>query len=144
MPDIPEVDKSPAEVNEYKDRYLRALADYANMKKRLEKEILSAREAGKIELIKELLPVVDTFSAAASTVSGEGMELAIIQLQDTFAKIGLKEINPIGQAFTHDSHECIGIQPGDETQKGTVYKVGLPGYEFNGIVIRDPKVIVYG
>lgn len=135
-----------AEAIEYKDRYLRALADYANMKKRLEKDVLSARDSGKIELLKDLLPVIDTFNAVAKAVSNDasGIDLAIIQLQDTLTKLGLKEVNPIGQVFSYDSHECIGTRPGDETLKGTVCEVARYGYEYQGVIIRYPQVIVVG
>ncbi len=128
-------------VVEYRDMYLRALADYANLKKRMEKELLSARESGKAELLTSLLPVLDTFNAAVKSCADSGMELAVIKMGDLLEKEGLKEINPIGEVFTHERHQCISLRSGGE--RGIICEVAAVGYEYRGVMLRYPQVIVY-
>ena len=80
--------------------------------------------------------------AAGLAIKDSGIELAVIQLHDCLAKMGLKQLNPKGEPFDYNRHEGIEVENGPEEEKGLVRKVLSIGYEYNGETIRHPKVVV--
>lgn len=107
------------------------------------------------KLIKDLIPVVDTFELGLGSITkkqreddpkfdklAQGMEKTLAQLTAVFNKHGVAQINPLNQPFDAEKHEAITLQERDGVEPETVVGVAQKGYEINGRVIRHAKVIV--
>lgn len=127
------------EIEEWKGKYLRALADYQNLEKRKSEEISEVRRfAGELVLTK-LLPVVDTFERALVHVKDQGLALAVKELEAFLAAAGVKKLEVMGKAFSPHEMECIEVIDGEDT---IVIEETLPGYTLHGKVIRVAQVKV--
>src|SRR5205809_6379402 len=99
------------ETSEFKDRYLRTLADFENFRKRSEREKQDFFKFALAGLMKELLPVLDNFDrslehAAEGDDFHRGLLLIYKQLYDTLTKHGLKPIDEGGVPFDPKIHEA--------------------------------------
>lgn len=134
-----QTDELLKQIEEWKSKYLRALADYQNLEKRKNEEILASRQyAGEILLIK-LLPVVDTFERALVHLKDSGLALAVKELEAFLADAGVKKLEVMGKAFSPHEMECIEVVQGEDT---IVIEETLPGYTLHGKVIRVAQVKV--
>jgi molecular chaperone GrpE len=102
-----------------------------------------------------VLPVVDTLELGLNSIPkaaresdpkfaklAEGVEKTLGQLTAVFNKFGIREINPINQAFDENKHEAITMIDRPDVEPETVVQVAQKGYEIEGRVIRPAKVIV--
>ena len=107
------------------------------------------------KFVQEILPVVDTFEMGLKAIPqdlrdsdpkyarlAEGFEKTLGQLTAAFNKFGVREINPLMQAFDENKHEALTVQPKDGVDPETVISVMQKGYEIEGRVIRPAKVVV--
>lgn len=127
----------------------RARADYQNLERRSQAEILTAAEAGRDACLRALLPVVDAFTIALAQAPAalkaqpwvEGV-FRIRQALDVFLREqGVTAVAETGVPFDPSCHEAVGDQ-GSEFPKGAVAKVVAPGYRRNGRLLRPAKVLV--
>ena len=143
-----EIEKVQDEAKDWKHRYLLAIADYDNLRKRSAKEVLEASSRGKENLVKVLLPVLDTFhSALRQMVESkvdkkvmEGMEMLWFQFSDTLEKEGLKPIPAMHQKFNPDEHEAMMRSSNPELGDEIIVREFETGYKFKDRVIRTAKV----
>lgn len=134
-----QTDELQKQIEEWKAKYLRALADYQNLEKRKNEETHASRQyAGEILLIK-LLPVVDTFERALVHLKDSGLALAVKELEAFLADAGVKKLEVMGKAFSPHEMECIEVVDGEDT---IVIEELLPGYTLYGKVIRVAQVKV--
>lgn len=134
-----QTDELQKQIEEWKAKYLRALADYQNLEKRKNEEIYASRQyAGEILLIK-LLPVVDTFERALVHLKDSGLALAVKELEAFLADAGVKKLEVMGKAFSPHEMECIEVVDGEDT---IVIEELLPGYTLYEKVIRVAQVKV--
>ncbi len=133
------------------DRYLRAVADHENFRKRSIREKDELRQYAASRVLEDLLPVLDNLSlgmAAASQPNAdvksivEGIGMVQTQLKTALDQQGLKEINPEGKAFDAHQHDALSQQPSDEVPEGDVLNVIRVGYELNGRLLRPASVVV--
>ncbi|HEY0863335.1 MAG TPA: nucleotide exchange factor GrpE [Lacunisphaera sp.] len=132
------------------DRYMRAVADLENFRKRTLREKEELRQFATSGLMEDLIPILDTLSlglAAArqqTEVKGivDGVGLVLEQCKTTLGRHGLKEVKPDGQRFDPNFHECISHQPSAEVAEEHVMQVVRPGYTLNGRLLRPASVIV--
>jgi molecular chaperone GrpE len=133
------------------DRYLRAVADLENFRRRTVREKEELRLYSASRLLEDLLPALDNLGlglAAARQPNADlkglanGVELVQQQLKSALAAHGLKEINPLGQPFDPHQHEAISHQPSEEAKAEHVVKVVRTGYVLNGRLLRPASVIV--
>ena len=133
------------------DRYLRAVADLENFRRRTVREKDELRQFAAAKVLEELLPVLDNLSLAltAAKQSGAdlksltgGVEMVLNQLKTALANHGLKEINPAGQPFDANQHESISAQPSATIPEGSVASVVRSGYSLNGRLLRPASVVV--
>jgi molecular chaperone GrpE len=132
------------------DRYLRAVADMENLRKRTVREKEEARQFASTNVMQDLIPVLDNLGlglAAARQQTdvkavADGVNLVLEQLKSALARNGLKEVNPAGQVFDHNLHECIAHQPDAKVPEETVIQVVRSGYTLNGRLLRPASVIV--
>lgn len=134
-----EVETLKKQVEEWKEKYLRALADYHNLEKRKTAETMEVRRyAGEILLIK-LLPVIDTFEQAQAHLNDAGLAISLKKVASFLDEQGVKKIEVVGRAFNPHEMECIEVADGEDNQ---VMEEVLPGYTFRGKLIRAAKVKV--
>lgn len=150
-----ELEKKLAEAAEkisiLEDKYLRQAAEFDNYRKRTLKEKAELIKNGGERAIESILPVLDDFERAISTMQKNeeaAIYLTAVELiYSKFVKIleqnGLKKIETKDQTFDTDYHEAIAMVPTpDESLKGKVLDCVQTGYTLNDKVIRHAKVAV--
>lgn len=146
-----EIAKLQQQIDELKDKYLRQVADFDNLRKRAAKERLETIQTAGREVIAELLPVLDDSERAAKQLETaqdvaalkEGLNLVFNKLRTTLQSKGLKPMESVGQDFNPEFHEAITEIPAPtEEQKGKVVAEVEKGYYLNDKIIRFAKVVV--
>ncbi len=149
---IADVADVAAELVETQDRLLRATADFENYKKRRQREVEELLRYGHESLVRELIPVLDSFERAIRSSEGirdyeafhDGVDLILQQLRDVLQRAGVTRIWPEGEEFDPHRHESVGICSHEEIAADHIATVIEPGYEINGRVVRPPKVLIVG
>ena len=125
-----------AELDEAREKYLRAAAEMDNLRKRSARELENARAYGIERFAGELLGVVDSLEmgvAAGAEASAdallEGGEATLRLLFASLEKFGVQQVDPAGQ-------------PSDTAEPGSVLIVVQKGYTLNGRLLRPARVIV--
>ncbi len=132
------------------DRYTRAVADLENFRKRTIREKEELRQFAASGLMEDVIPILDNLGLGLAAACQQNDVKAVVagvtsvleQLKGTLARHGLKEINPVGQRFDSNYHECISHQPSAEVAEENVMQVVRPGYSLNGRLLRPASVIV--
>jgi molecular chaperone GrpE len=119
----------------------RVQADFENYKKRVEKENQEIIKKANTELIKELLPILDSFEKAIPTIKDEGIKLIHKELITRLEKQGLKRIHTEGKRFDIKFHEAV-MTVKTKKEDNLIIEEVEPGYTFKDKVIRHAKVIV--
>lgn len=139
------------QVAEYKDKYLRQVAEFDNYRKRVVKEKAELIKNGGEKVIAAILPIVDDFERAHDNMEKmedvnavkEGVALIIDKFLSVLKHEGLEKIDAVGQPFDVDYHEAIAMVPGQpDEMKGKVMDCVQTGYKLNDKVIRHAKVAV--
>ena len=139
------------QIEELKDKYLRAVAEFENYKKRTLKEKTELILNGGEKTIVAILPILDDMERAAASAEKtddikaleEGWELIFKKLKKILESMGVKEIETKDADFNVDFHEAIAMVPGmGDDKKGKVIDCVQTGYTMNDKVIRHAKVAV--
>ena len=147
----PEIEAIIAERDEYRDRFMRALADAENARKRADKDRRDAEQYGGSRLARDLLPVYDALSRAlesagddqraAASALIEGVELTLRELKNVFAKHGIVVITPeLGEKFDPQRHEAMFEAPVPGTVAGNIIQVMDNGFMLHDRLLRPAKV----
>ncbi len=115
------------------------MADYQNLKKRVESERLEFIKYVLEQFLKKLLPAVDDLEAAEAHLKDEGLSLAVAKLKMILNQEGVKEMNLLNQVFDPKLAECLELAPGKKDQ---VIEVAQKGYILNDKVLRPARVKV--
>ena len=144
-----EMAKLTADLEELRQSMLRSQADFANYRKRIEKERFEDSKRTTARVIEGLIPIIDGFEhALAAHREAEyenyrkGFELIYKQLLDNITKLGVERIDPVGQAFDPHLHQAMDRTETAEEKDGTILQVFQPGYVFHGRVLRPAMVRV--
>jgi molecular chaperone GrpE len=147
--DDAEIKKATAELDDLRQTLIRHQADFANFRKRAEKENREAGQRATARVIEGLIPVVDGFEhALAAHREAEyenyrkGFELIYRQLLDNLTRLGAQRVDPLGQPFDPHLHQAMDRAETTEHPDGTVLAVYQPGYVFHGRVLRPAMVRV--
>jgi len=156
--DVLEEEAGPAPVEDaapgtdYKDRYLRLLAETENVRRRTQEQAAISVQRANEQLLEKLLPVVDGFgrALAAAREGGnveslvQGLELLDKQLRTFLEGVGVEEIPcEAGDPFDPDLHEAVmRVEASEELPEGHVATVFERGYRLNGRPIRHVRVAV--
>jgi len=147
--DETELKKLAAELEDLKNTLIRHQADFANFRKRAEKENREAGQRATGRVVEGLIPVLDGFEhALAAHREAEyenyrkGFELIYKQLLDSFTRLGVQRVDPLGQPFDPHLHQAMDRAETTEHADGTVLAVYQPGYVFHGRVLRPAMVRV--
>ncbi len=146
-----ELEALTAERDDYRDRFMRALADAENARKRADKDRRDAENYGGSKLARDMLPVHDALTRALDTATDEaravagplleGVELTLRELQNVFAKHGITVINPaLGDAFDPQLHEAMFEAPVPGTQAGDIIQVMATGFMIHDRLLRAAQV----
>ena len=139
------------QIEELKDKYLRAVAEFDNYKKRTLKEKTELILNGGEKTIVAILPILDDMERAAASAEKtddikaleEGWELIFKKLKKILEGMGVKKIETKDADFNVDFHEAIAMVPGTgDDKKGKVIDCAQTGYTMNDKVIRHAKVAV--
>jgi molecular chaperone GrpE len=132
-----EIHKKEAE--EWKNKYLRALADYQNLERRTREEKEEVRRFASEIILGRILPVVDTFTKVKKHVKDVGFDLAYKELHAVLHEQGVEHIQVVGLLFNPHEMECIDVVEGKDN---IVIEETLPGYRMHGKILRVAQVKV--
>ena len=146
-----QIEELKAENAELKDKQLRLLAEFENFRKRNAKERLDLMKTAGQDIISDLLPVIDDFDRAQTTMENatevaavkEGVDLISNKLRNVLEGKGLKPMETKGEEFNPDFHEAITEIPApSDDMQGKVLDEIEKGYTLNDKIIRYAKVVV--
>ncbi len=142
-----ELEKTQAELEESKTRYMRMAAEYDNYKKRTAREMDSRYEDAKLDLLKEILPVLDNFERGMTAECSdgaykEGVELIFKQFTDLLTQQGVTEIEAVGQPFDPNLHNAVMHIEDENLGENIVAEVFMKGYKQGDKVLRHSMVKV--
>lgn len=145
-----EMEKVKAERDQYKELYLRTLADFDNYRKRIQADWQKAVEFAAERLVYELLPVLDNFQRALEAADrtqdirsfAQGVRMIYTQMLQTLQREGLEPIDPQDELFDPKYHEAVDTAESDTVEPNRVIQVLERGYLFKGKLLRPAKVIV--
>lgn len=144
-----QLEATKKEVERYKDKYLRAVAEFDNYRKRTLKEKAELLLNGSEKTVCAFLPILDDFERAIADKTEdvnaikEGMQIIFNKFNKTLESLGVKKIETEGKDFDVDFHEAVAMVPGmGDDKKGKVIDCVQTGYQLNDKVIRHAKVAV--
>ena len=137
-------------LDEKTDRYLRAMADLDNQRKRAQREREEYTRYANETLLRELLPVLDNFDRALGAARAEseaqslraGVELIQRELLKVLEKFGVTPYSALGQPFDPERHEAVQRVIKPDARDMTVVEEIQRGYVLNGRVLRPAIVVV--
>jgi molecular chaperone GrpE len=143
-----EIEQLKEEVRREHDMYLRALADYDNYRRRVERERTNAARSGKRDIILQLLEVLDGFDRAlqhlddASPSLSEGLQALHRKLLGLLEAQGITPLQSLGETFNPELHDAIGTVKREDVEPGTVAEEMQRGYRWGDDVLRPARVRV--
>lgn len=144
-----QLEAAKKEVEQYKDKYLRAVAEFDNYRKRTLKEKAELLLNGSEKAVCAFLPILDDFERAIADKTEdvnaikEGVQIIFNKFNKTLESLGVRKIETEGKDFDVDFHEAVAMVPGmGDDKKGKVIDCVQTGYQLNDKVIRHAKVAV--
>ena len=143
---------APEPEPDFHDRYLRAVAELDNVRKRARRDVGAAEGRGVAKLARELLPALDDFERALAAAEAQpenrdhhltdGIRLVQSQLLGALKRMGIEPEAPKGERFDPHRHEALAQQPVEGAESGTIVEVYSAGYRIGDEVLRPAKVVV--
>lgn len=149
--EIEETKKEMESEEDFKEKYLMALAEMENLRKRLENEKKDFIKYRASSFISEILPTMDMFEQAlsAKNVSEEtknwliGFEMILNNLKNLLANEGVVEIiTKVGDDFDGNVHHAFEEKETDQVEPGKILEIKLKGYKIHERLLRPAAVIV--
>ncbi len=149
--EVDELAAVTAERDEYRDRFMRALADAENSRKRADKDRREAENYGGSKMARDLLPVYDNMKRAVEAAGDEkkeaaaalieGVELTMRELLNVFKKHGIQPISPqVGDRFDPQLHQAMFEAPLPGTKAGDIIQVSAEGFMLHDRLLRPSQV----
>jgi len=146
-----ELDALRAERDDFRDRFMRTLADAENARKRGERDRREAEQYGSTRLARDLLPVYDNLRRALDAATDEtrtdaaalieGVELTLRELGNVMTKHGVKPISPaIGDTFDPQTHQAMFEAAVPGTKAGQIIQVMTEGFMLHDRLLRPAQV----
>ncbi|MFU1478341.1 nucleotide exchange factor GrpE [Roseovarius sp. C7] len=146
-----EIDSLRAERDALHDKFMRALADAENARKRGDKARRDAEQYGGTRLARDILPVYDNMKRALDAASDEqkevakalieGIELTMRELLSVFQKHGITLVSPqVGDKFDPQHHEAMFEAPVPGTKAGEIIQVSAEGFMLHERILRPAQV----
>lgn len=142
--------EAETKVAQLQDQALRAKADVENMRRRAARDVENAHKYALERLTGELLPVLDSLEKAVESATlakdadaiGEGLELSLKMFLSVLNKVGIVQLDPLGEPFDPQFHEAIAMVENPDGEPNSVMEVIQRGYSLNGRLVRAAKVVV--
>jgi len=137
--------------DEHWNLYMRTQAEMDNLRKRAERDVQNAHKFGIEKLIGELLPVLDSMEMGMAAIDNsdettaklvEGMELTIKMFSDALQKVGVSQVDPMGEVFNPEFHQAMSMIENPDAEPNTVMAVMQKGYVLNERLVRPAMVVV--
>jgi molecular chaperone GrpE len=138
--------------NQYWDRILRMQADADNAQRRVERDLANAHKYALDKFVAELLPIIDSLELCVSNVPAdatgaltsviEGVNLTLKMFYSAMEKFGIKQVNPVNEAFDPEFQQAISMLEDPAKASGTVISVLQKGYTLNNRLVRPALVVV--
>ncbi len=156
----PEEELDPEEIltrerDEYKDKWLRAVAEQDNVRKRSRRDVADVRRFTEADIVRDLLDVLDNFERAAASVTDKddetanvksirsGMDLIHNRFREILVARGLEPVPAEkGQDFDPNIHEAVMRMESEDVASGAVIEVAQTGYKLGDLVLRPARVVV--
>jgi molecular chaperone GrpE len=145
-----ELSEARAKAEEYLDGWQRALAEFANYKKRVDREQAQVYQAAAGNIIKRYLDILDDLERAlknrpqdgSGAVWADGIELIYRKFKAVLESEGIKTMETEGQSFDPNLHEAISSEQSDSHESGQIIEVIQQGYLLGERVLRPALVRV--
>jgi molecular chaperone GrpE len=147
-PEIPMEDLQ-LQIDQLTEALQRERADATNIRRRHEEQITNLRTTVKANVVRDLLPVIDSFERALQHVPKDladhdyikGVQAVVKQFEKTLEHLGVHRIKTVGEPFDPHYHEAVSMEEGDGDHE-VVSQELQPGYTLNNHVIRHAMVRV--
>ena len=137
----------------FHDKWMRAVAETDNVRKRSRKEVNDARRFAQAETLRAFLDVYDNFERALQSMPAseedckegglrEGVELIFQKFQGSLKDRGAVLIDVLDREFDPNVHEAVGQLPREGVEAGMVIEVVQQGFKLGEMVLRPARVIV--
>ena len=148
---LAELDAARAERDDFKDRFIRQLAETENMRKRAERDRREAEQYGGSKLARDMLPVYDNLRRALDAVTPEqreanaalleGIDLTMREIVSVFSRHGITVIAPqVGDRFDPTVHQAMFEAPLPGTKAGDIIQVATEGFMLHDRLLRPAQV----
>ena len=145
-----QLEEALTQAADYKDRWMRSMAEFDNYRKRTTKEKEQSFDRGVRDVVEKLLPVLDNFERAEKALENvddcakikESFDLVHKQVVDTLTKMGLEKIETEGKEFDPNFHEAVMQTPTSDHPEHTIINELQKGYKLGDKVLRASMVNV--
>ncbi|MDR1009271.1 MAG: nucleotide exchange factor GrpE [Rickettsiales bacterium] len=144
-----EIGRLSETVEDWKDKYLRLLAEAENTKRRLELDAKSQIDSNTIQFARALLPVADSLYLAVNSMRGKvdddvfsGLMAVLAQLEEAMRRNGIVKVDTVGQALNPSTMKAISQVERADAGEGSVVEELQSGYVLDGKVLREALVAV--
>ena len=152
-PELSAEDQLTLERDVFHDKWMRAVAETDNVRKRSRKEVNDARRFAQAETLRSFLDVYDNFERALQSMPAtddenkagglrEGVELIFQKFQGALKDRGAILIDVVDCEFDPNVHEAVGQLPREGVEPGMVIEVAQQGFKLGEMVLRPARVIV--
>jgi len=132
----------------YLDQLQRERAEFANFRRRTERDRVSLRAAVIRDVIGQILPVLDNLERAVSALAAQdaslagGVDMVRVQMAQVLVSNGVVEVEALGHVFDPNVHDAIASVPSTDAPEGVVIEVVEKGYRTDAELVRAAKVVV--
>jgi molecular chaperone GrpE len=145
---VDELTTAKREAAQLQDRYLRAVAELDNFRKRTVKARAETRDDTLRDILLQIAPLLDNLRRALAQETEDaaavrqGVEIIVTQFKEILAGYGLQEIEAMGKPFDPNEHEAMMQVPSAEHEPGMVIQETEKGFRLRDKVVRPSRVIV--
>ncbi len=146
--EVPDAKEEPAAEPNWKDQYVRTLADFDNYRKRMARDREELAQFAAKDILKDLLPTVDNLALALEKAENkedpfvQGVKLAYDGFLKALADHGATPLDSVGEPFDANFHEAIAQLPSPDVAEGTVMNEVKRGWLLHGKLLRAAQVVV--
>jgi molecular chaperone GrpE len=149
---LKQLDEVTGQLEDYKNRYLRSVADFENFRKRSLRDKEEARNYATSALIEDIIPALDNMGLGLKSAKDhhpeakgviDGIDMVFTQLKGILAQHGVEEVSPaVGDVFDPNVHEGVAHVPSEDVDEGAVMALQRVGYRLRERLIRPAAVVV--
>ena len=148
--EVDQIQSLQSKLDEAKEKFLRAKAEYENYRKRIQREFGEVRNQVKLATIQEFLPVFDHFQMATEHTDKnadvetlkKGMDMISVEFKRTLDNLGVIAVDTVGQTFNPEEHEAMAEEASEDVPANQVLRQWRCGYRMGDRLIRPATVVV--